>query len=86
MTEHTITLTLSEEEAQLVTALAREQGFDTPQAALRALLHDAMAVYDALWDKTFADSQTVLEQLAEEAHAEYLAGLTEAFDPDNDAP
>jgi hypothetical protein len=50
---------------------------------LRALLHDAVAIYDALWDKTFAETQEVLDRLADEAHAEYMAGLTEDFDPKN---
>lgn len=43
-----------------------------------------IAYYDVLWDKTFAETQDVLERLAEEAHQEYLAGLTEDFDPDTD--
>lgn len=42
--------------------------------------------YDALWDKTFENSQDLLNQLAEEAHDEYLAGLTEDFDPDTETP
>jgi histidine triad (HIT) family protein len=41
---------------------------------------------DALWDKTFAESQDLLEQLADEAHADYLAGRVEDFDPDEDVP
>jgi hypothetical protein len=81
---HTITLTLTEEEEALITTLARERGLDAPADVLRALLHDAVEIYDALWDKTFAESQDVLDALADEAHAEYLAGLTEDFDPDND--
>jgi hypothetical protein len=81
----TITLTLSEEEAALVNALARERGLDTPEAVLRLLLHEVVEIYDALWDKTWANSQDVLDRLADEAHAEYLAGLTEDFDPDTDS-
>jgi hypothetical protein len=81
---YTVTLNLTEEEAELVAALAREHGLDAPADALHALLRDAVDVYDALWDKTFADSQDLLSQLADEAHQEYLAGLTEDFDPDDD--
>jgi hypothetical protein len=80
----TITVTLTEEEAALVEALARERGFSEPTEVLHALLHDVVEIYDALWDKTFAESQDLLERLADEAHAEYLAGLTEDFDPDED--
>ncbi|MEO8611908.1 MAG: hypothetical protein ABI690_28680 [Chloroflexota bacterium] len=83
-TFHTITLTLTEEEEILVATLARERGLNAPADVLRALIHDAADIYDALWDKTFADSQDLLDSLADEAHAEYLAGLTEDFDPDND--
>ena len=36
---------------------------------------DAVAVYDTLWDKTFADSQDILDKLADEAHEEFVAGL-----------
>lgn len=75
-----ITLNLTEEEAELIETLVREGGYSAPEDALRALLHDATAVYDALWDKTFDKSQDVLDRLADEAHAEYLAGLTEDFD------
>jgi len=41
-------------------------------------------LHDALWDAQFAASQDFLDQLADAAHQEYLAGETEAFDPDND--
>jgi len=79
-----ITLTLTEEEAALLDALVQEHGLNTHEEALRALLHDAGAIYDAIWDKTFAESQDLLDRLADEAHAEYLAGQTEDFDPDTD--
>jgi hypothetical protein len=75
--EYTVTLTLSKTEEAMLMALACERGLGEPADALRALLHDAVEVYDALWDKTFAESQDVLDMLADEAHAEYLVGLTE---------
>jgi uncharacterized protein (DUF433 family) len=37
---------------------------------------------EAMWDKSFAESQDYLEQLSREAHEAYLAGETEDFDPD----
>jgi hypothetical protein len=83
-TSNTITLTLTDEEAALIVALARERGLESSVDVLRALLHDAVEVYDALWDKRFAETQDTLDQLADEAHEEYLAGLTEEFDPDTD--
>ena len=71
-----ITLRLTEEEDSLIAALAQERGLGAPADVLRALLHDATEIYDALWDKTFEASQDVLDRLADEAHAEYLAGFT----------
>jgi hypothetical protein len=82
-TPRTITLTLSEEENALLESLAREHGSE-PAEALRTLLHEAMSIYDALWDKTFEESQDFLDQLADEVHAEYLAGETDDFDPDEE--
>lgn len=80
----TITLSLSEDENKLIQSLAEEQGFDTPEAAIKALLQDAVQVYDTIWDSMFEASQDLLEQLADEAHAEYEAGLTNEFDPDKE--
>ncbi|HEV7487413.1 MAG TPA: hypothetical protein VGQ65_17215 [Thermoanaerobaculia bacterium] len=37
---------------------------------------------DRRWDDLFARSQDLLAQMAEEAHEEYCAGLTELLDPD----
>jgi hypothetical protein len=37
---------------------------------------------DRRWDDLFARSQDVLSQLADEAHADYLAGRTEPLDPE----
>lgn len=56
----TVTLTLSEDENALIEALARERGLSAPADVLRTLLREAAEIYDALWDKTFADSQDVL--------------------------
>jgi len=34
------------------------------------------------WDDLFSRSQDLLARMADEAHEEYLAGLTEPLDPD----
>jgi hypothetical protein len=81
MTNYTVTLTLTDEEEALLAALARERGLSAPADVLRALLRE---VYDAEWDRRFAESQAVLGQLAAEAHEEYVSGRTEDFDPDTD--
>lgn len=44
---------------------------------------EEIAADEALWDEQFARSQDVLERLSQEAHEEFLAGLTEDFDPDD---
>lgn len=83
-TPHTITLTLDPQEEAMIATLGQERGLNAPADVLRALLHDAAEIYDALWDKTFADTQDLLDQLADEAHKDYVAGRTEDFDPDTD--
>jgi hypothetical protein len=40
------------------------------------------AIEDRKWDRTFAQSHDVLEQLANEAIAEHRAGRTKPIDPD----
>jgi hypothetical protein len=42
------------------------------------------AADEAFWDEQFAKSQDALEQMSQEAHEEYLVGLTEDFDPDRE--
>ena len=77
-----VTVELTEYEQTQIEALAHERGLDAPADVLRALLHEAVAVYDKLWDEKFAASQDLLDKLADEAHEEYLNGQTEEFDPD----
>ncbi len=54
------------------------------QITIRPISLDEIATDEALWDEQFARSQDVLERLSQEAHDEYLAGLTEEFDPDDE--
>ncbi len=65
-----------------------EQPRDLPPGEIRIIIKtitaEDEAADEALWDEQFAKSQDLLEQMAEEAHQEYLAGLTEDFDPDDD--
>ncbi|GEM_PF-1649116 len=44
---------------------------------------EAEAADEALWDEQFAQSKDVLIGMANEAHKEFLAGLTENLDPDD---
>ncbi|MBZ0291308.1 MAG: hypothetical protein K8L99_01960 [Anaerolineae bacterium] len=49
-----------------------------------AMTDEELAADEALWDQQFAESQDVLDRLADSIHAAYAAGLTEDFDPDTD--
>jgi hypothetical protein len=80
----TVTVELTEYEQTQIEALAHERGLEEPADVLRALLSEAVAANDVLWDEKFAASQDVLDQLADAGHREYMAGQTEEFDPDND--
>ena len=42
---------------------------------------EELAADDALWDKKFAELQDFLDRLSDKVHSDYLAGLTEDFDP-----
>jgi hypothetical protein len=61
---------------------------DLPPGKIRVVIEsydpDLEAVEDAKWDASFAKSQSLLSKLATEAHADYLAGNTEEFDPDTE--
>lgn len=81
---YTVTITLTPEEKAVIDALAAERGLTDPGDALRVLLHEAADRYDRGWDERFAAHPDLLERLADAAHADYLAGLTEPFDPDRD--
>lgn len=52
--------------------------------AVPAMVHELMRLHDELWDKQFAASEDVLDQLSKETLTHYRAGLTEDFDPDTD--
>jgi hypothetical protein len=54
------------------------------QITIRPISAEEIAADEALWDEKFAKSQDILERMSQEAHAEYLAGLTEEFDPDDE--
>jgi len=75
--EHQITTRLTDEEYQLLQSFAAAQGINL-ENAIPTIIHDQ------LWDAQFAASQDLLHEMAEEVHAEYLAGTLEDFDPDTD--
>lgn len=84
ISDYSITVTLSEADRELLEAFADEHDINDPAEALRALLHDYVALSDALWDEKFAHSGDKLDKLSEQVDAEIAAGLTEEFDPDAD--
>jgi hypothetical protein len=84
ISDYSITVTLSEADRELLEAFADEHEIDDPAEALRALLHEYIALSDALWDEKFAHSGDTLDQLSKQVGDEIAAGLTEDFDPDAD--
>ena len=84
ISDYSITVTLSEADRELLEAFADEHDINDPAEALRALLHEYVALSDALWDEKFAHSSDKLDKLSQQVDAEIAAGLTEDFDPDAD--
>jgi hypothetical protein len=75
--------------------IAEEFGVSTPELLneiangeliiVRPSISDEELIADeALWDEQFAGSQDVLDRLADSIHNDYVAGLTEDFEPDTD--
>ncbi len=77
ISNYSVTVTLSE-------TFAAEQGISDPAEAFRALLHEYVALSDALWDEKFAHSGDRLDRLAAQVDEQIAAGLVEDFDPDYD--
>lgn len=84
ISEYSITVTFSEEDREILEMFAREKNIADPADALRMLLHEYVALSDALWDEKLAHSGDVLDRLAAQVHEQRAAGLVEDFDPDND--
>lgn len=72
----TLTITLTPDEIAILRILTEERGLDDHAAALHALLQDAISFYNNLWDQSFDKSQDILDQLADEAHQDFLRGET----------
>jgi hypothetical protein len=60
-------------------------GYESDNVVYVTFVSEDLADDEARWDKQFAESQELMDKLADEALAEHLAGLTEEFDPDNDS-
>ena len=78
--ERQITVTLTEEEYELLEDFAAEQGIKDLQQAIPAIIHELINMSDKLWDAQFAQSPALLKKMAQEALDEHRAGLTEDFD------
>jgi hypothetical protein len=79
---NTITVTLTDEERELLEAFAAEQGIDKLSDAVPAMIHELVRLHDKLWDEQFARSTEPLDKMAREALDAHRAGLTEDFDTD----
>lgn len=75
-----ITVFLSDEEQELLEAFAAEQGIETLEQAIPAMIHELVRLHDQLWDAEFAQSAEQFNKMAREAQEEERAGLTEDLD------
>ncbi len=82
VSNYAVTVALSDEDRELLEAFADEHGIDDLGEALRTLLHEYIAVSDALWEEQFAHSGEALDRLAAQVEEEIAAGRVEIFDPD----
>lgn len=83
--DHIIMVHLTHEEHDLLEVFAAEKGIKDLAQAVSAMIHELMRLHDELWDRQFAASEDVLDQLSQETLAHYRAGLTQDFDPDTDS-
>ncbi|MEO8610128.1 MAG: hypothetical protein ABI690_19695 [Chloroflexota bacterium] len=75
-----ITVFLSDEEQELLEAFAAEQGIETLEQAIPAMIRELVRLHDQLWDAEFAQSAEQFNKMAREAQEEERAGLTEDLD------
>lgn len=75
--EHQLTITLTDEQYEVLEAFAAEKGIDDLALALPDVLLEMVHLSDQLWDSQFARSPELLKKMAQEAHEDNRAGLTE---------
>ena len=71
-----LTMTLTDEEYDLLEAFAAEQGIENLERAIPAMIHELVRLHDQLWDAQFAQSTAPLDALAQQALDDDRAGLT----------
>ena len=76
--DHQMTTHLTDEEYKRLQSFAAAQGIKDLESAIPTIIHDQLG------DAQFAASPDLLHDMAEAAHAEYLAGTLEDFDPETD--
>ena len=79
--QHQLTVTLSDEQYELLEAFAAEKGIDDLSIALPNVLPELVHLSDQLWDALFARSTAPLDEIARQALKDHRAGLTEDFEP-----
>jgi hypothetical protein len=73
--DNTLMVHLTDEEHTLLELFAAEQGIKDLAQAIHAMIHELVRLHDELWDKQFAASEDVLNQLSQCFLAQYRAGL-----------
>lgn len=79
--EHQLTVTLTDEQYELLEAFAAEKGIDDLTLALPDVLLEMVHLSDKLWDALFARSTQPLDEMARQALKDHRAGLTQDFEP-----
>ncbi len=75
--EHQLTVTLTDEQYELLQEFADEQGIEDLRLALPAMIHALNDMSEQLWNSQFARSPELLKKMAQKALDEHQAGLTE---------
>ena len=75
--EHKLTITLTEEEYELVQEFADEQDIQDLRLAVPAMIRALNSMSEQLWESQFARSPELLKKMAQKALDEHQAGLTE---------
>lgn len=76
----TLTVTLSDEDWELLEVFAAEQGISDLNEVVPAMLHELLRLHDLVWDAQLSTVPAPLRAIAQKALEDDNTGLTEDFD------
>lgn len=77
---NTLTVTLSDEDRELLEVFAAEQGISDLNDVIPAMLHELLRLHDLVWDAQLSTIPAPLRQMAQKALEDDDNRLTEDFD------